>query len=177
MNAARLASMALGMMTIAAAAIPRALAQEPSGRGSTVLVVTPEQAKAVETGQAWLASTQNEDGSWTAMIGYKLNTDYRFTEAQRGHVGVHCLDIAFDAACGLADGHGPGAAQRLEQLPAFGGEHLPEQLRRREADAGRSFGLAAAPRLRKARHRIGGRANIKSHGFHGSTSLCRVGSH
>lgn len=85
---------------------PAAIAapQEPAGRESQVLVVTPEQAEAVERGLAWLADHQNADGSWTAKIGYKLNSEYRYTEDQRGHVGVSALaGMAF-----LAGGHVPG---------------------------------------------------------------------
>jgi len=84
-----------------------ALAQEPAGRESTLLVVTPEQAKAVEQGLAWLHDNQEPDGSWIAKIGYKLNTDYRYTEDSRGHVGVTGLaGMAF-----LAGGHVPGRGQ------------------------------------------------------------------
>jgi squalene cyclase len=81
-----------------------AKAQEPAGRESTLLVVTPAQAAAVERGLSWLNDNQSEDGSWQAKIGFKLNTDYRYTEDQRGHVGVTSLaGMAF-----LAGGHVPG---------------------------------------------------------------------
>lgn len=67
------------------------------------VVVTPEQMEAVERGLTYLASLQNEDGSWTSDIGYKLNNGYRET-ATRQHVGVTALSgMAF-----LAGGHMPG---------------------------------------------------------------------
>ncbi len=69
--------------------------------------VTPAQARAVENGLAWLAQRQNEDGSWTARVGYKLNEDYDYTMADRGHVGVTSLAaMAF-----LAGGHLPGRGE------------------------------------------------------------------
>ena len=77
---------------------------QPSPQRSDLLVVTPEQAAAVERGLAWLADHQNADGSWTAKIGYKLNNDYNFTSDDKGHVGVTSLAcMAF-----LAGGHLPG---------------------------------------------------------------------
>jgi len=80
--------------------------EEPTS-GSEPLVVTPEQSAAVERGLAWLAREQNENGSWTAKIGYKLNDNYNFTSANRGHVGVTALaGMAF-----LAGGHLPGRGQ------------------------------------------------------------------
>ena len=41
-------------------------------------------------GLDWLAAHQNPDGSWTAKIGFKLNSDYRET-GEAGHVGVTAL--------------------------------------------------------------------------------------
>jgi hypothetical protein len=52
--------------------------------------VTPEHERAVERGLEWLASHQNPDGSWTAKIGFKLNSDYHDT-ATAGHIGVTAL--------------------------------------------------------------------------------------
>jgi squalene cyclase len=69
--------------------------------------VTPAQVRAVDNGLAWLAARQNEDGSWTARVGYKLNEDYEYTRADRGHVGVTSLAaMAF-----LAGGHLPGRGE------------------------------------------------------------------
>jgi squalene cyclase len=102
---ARWTAVGLGLFALSSAEpLPRATAQESGSRESAVIVVTPEQSKAVERGLAWLQSTQGEDGSWTAKIGYKLNTDYKYTEDSRGHVGVTGLaGMAF-----LAGGHVPG---------------------------------------------------------------------
>ncbi len=83
---------------------PLASAQAPSSRDDGLVVVTPEHADAVERGLAWLAAHQNEDGSWSAKIGYKLNTDYAQTREASPHVGVSSLAaMAF-----LAGGHLPG---------------------------------------------------------------------
>jgi hypothetical protein len=82
---------------------PLTLDATPRG-GAAEVVVTPEQLRAVEHGLEWLVANQNDDGSWTARIGYKLNTGYEYTAADRGHVGVSALaGMAF-----LAGGHLPG---------------------------------------------------------------------
>ena len=74
---------------------------------ATLIVVTPEHARAVDDGLAWLAEHQEPDGSWSASIGFKLNTDYEITAKDRGHVGVTALaGMAF-----LAGGHLPGRGQ------------------------------------------------------------------
>jgi len=89
-----------------AASTGRAAAQdgrEPADSLAGAIVVTPAQTAAVDAGLAWLAAQQNQNGSWTAKIGYKLMDDYRYT-AERGHVGVTTLaGMAF-----LAGGHLPG---------------------------------------------------------------------
>lgn len=59
--------------------------------------------EAVRSGLEWLARSQNPDGSWSAWVGYKLNTEYR-KERHAPEVGVSGLaGIAF-----LANGHVPG---------------------------------------------------------------------
>lgn len=74
--------------------------------------ITPEQEAAVERGLAWLADHQNEDGSWTADVGFKLNSTYRVTTRERGHVGVTALaGMAF-----LAGGHLPGRGRYGDQI-------------------------------------------------------------
>lgn len=81
-----------------------AAAQSPVPRDDGLITVTPEHAQAVDRGLAWLAEHQNADGSWTAKIGYKLNTSYEHTREDAGHVGVTSLAcMAF-----LAGGHLPG---------------------------------------------------------------------
>ena len=79
--------------------------EDPSGVDhGAPMTVSPEQTRAVEAGLAWLAANQTEEGSWVAKIGYKLNSDYRYTSADQGHLGVTSLALmAF-----LAGGHLPG---------------------------------------------------------------------
>ena len=75
-------------------------------------IVTAEQREAVERGLAWLAKEQDADGSWHAMIGYKLNEDYPYTARDRGHIGVTALaGMAF-----LAGGHLPGRGEYGPQI-------------------------------------------------------------
>ncbi len=71
------------------------------------IVVTQDQAEAVEFGLAWLAANQEPNGSWVGKIGYKLNTGYDYTEADQGHVGVTALaGMAF-----MAGGQLPGRGE------------------------------------------------------------------
>ncbi|TAJ01870.1 MAG: prenyltransferase [Planctomycetota bacterium] len=81
------------------------------------IVVTPEQARAVERGLAWLASQQAADGSWSADIGFKLNDSYKAT-GSGPHVGVTALaGLAF-----LAAGHQSGRGEygrNIDQSLAF----------------------------------------------------------
>lgn len=87
-----------------------AQATEPGGDATTSIVVTKEQSEAVERGLAWLAEHQvrepgsPNDGSWISKIGYKLNSDFRYTADDKGHLGVTALaGMAF-----LAGGNSPG---------------------------------------------------------------------
>ena len=89
---------------VGAAPLPQ---QSRSFRDAAPITVTPEHAAAVERGLEWLARHQNPDGSWDAMVGFKLNTGYEVTAKGRGHVGVTALaGMAF-----LAGGHLPGRGQ------------------------------------------------------------------
>jgi squalene cyclase len=99
-------------VAVLASAAPASAAPAPQSRTRAaqtderagVLTVTPEQAAAVERGLAWLAANQTPDGSWIAKIGFKLNSDYRYTSDDDGHLGVTSLaGMAF-----LAGGHLPG---------------------------------------------------------------------
>ena len=75
-------------------------------------LVTAAQREAVERGLAYLAGQQLSDGSWRAMVGYKLNEDYRYTAVDRGHIGVTALA---GMAC-LAGGHLPGRGEYGPQI-------------------------------------------------------------
>jgi Prenyltransferase and squalene oxidase repeat len=74
--------------------------QQPVGDAGTD--ITPESVAAVDRALAWLASTQNPDGSWTADVGFKLNQNYEVTANDQHHVGVTALaGLAFLAAGNL----------------------------------------------------------------------------
>ncbi len=83
--------------------------QEAPGRlnfESMPIIVTDDHRQAVERGLDWLAEHQNPDGSWSAKIGYKLNSEYRNT-GEGPHVGVTALAcMAF-----LAGGHLPARGE------------------------------------------------------------------
>lgn len=64
--------------------------------------ITPRSMNAVARGLAWLADQQQDDGSWTCKVGYKLNEDFIGEEGK--HVGVTALaGMAY-----LANGNTPG---------------------------------------------------------------------
>lgn len=63
---------------------------------------------AVERGLRYLASMQNDDGSWSCKIGYKLNEDYHGTEGH--HVGVTALACMAFVASGSTPTRGRYAA-------------------------------------------------------------------
>ncbi|MBM3987406.1 MAG: terpene cyclase/mutase family protein [Planctomycetes bacterium] len=102
----------LHVLAFALAALAGGLARGAQSQRSPLeeapIVVTPEHARAVERGLEWLAQNQigegSERGAWLALIGYKLNTGFRHTAADKGHLGVTALaGMAF-----LAGGHLPG---------------------------------------------------------------------
>jgi hypothetical protein len=72
--------------------------------GAPPAAASPEALAAAERGLAYLAATQNEDGSWDGDVGYKLEDGYRVWNRSAEHVGVTALaGMAF-----LAGGHVPG---------------------------------------------------------------------
>ena len=88
------------------------LEHEAFAAGDQQIEITEEQSAAVNKGLAWLAANQNENGSWTADVGYKLNHGYSATDSGMGHVGVTSLaGMAF-----LAGGHFPGRGQYGETV-------------------------------------------------------------
>lgn len=109
----RFACLLGGLFLLSSSAVPTAASATPAqsdarSRGSSFGVrITEEQEAATEKGLLWLSQHQNENGSWTADIGYKLNDRYRSTREDDGHVGVTSLaGIAF-----LAGGHLPGRGE------------------------------------------------------------------
>lgn len=114
----------LGALALCAlsAGLPAAAQRARGDLDDEPIVVTPEHARAVERGLAWLAAEQvsegPERGSWIALIGFKLNTGYRHTAAEKGHIGVTAMaGMAF-----LAGGHLPGRGQygkNVEQALEF----------------------------------------------------------
>jgi len=97
------------LLACATLALPTAAAQEPVRRSPSapLVEITPEQEAAVERGLAWLASRQGATGGWSSDVGFKLNSGYRATALDRGHVGVSALaGMAF-----LAGGHVPGRGE------------------------------------------------------------------
>jgi hypothetical protein len=105
----------LGLGLLALAAHP-ASAQErirdPRESEGPIVEITREQERAVEAGLSWLVDHQASDGSWKADIGFKLNSTYRWTAQDKGHVGVTALGgMAF-----LAGGHLPGRGKYADNV-------------------------------------------------------------
>jgi prenyltransferase beta subunit len=69
--------------------------------------ITPAVVSAIDAGLAYLARSQNPDGSWTSNVGFKLNASYQITKQQGRHVGVTALALMSF----LAGGHLPGTGQ------------------------------------------------------------------
>lgn len=62
----------------------------------------PRTRQAIRNGLRWLAAAQNQDGSWSCKIGYKLNENYYGKDGP--HVGVTALaGMAYMAAGNLPD--------------------------------------------------------------------------
>ncbi|MBK8098211.1 MAG: terpene cyclase/mutase family protein [Planctomycetes bacterium] len=80
-------------------------AQETTRRGaSNEQLIDPELREAVTRGHDWLAANQDRDGSWSQLVGYKLNTDYDVVDSRPlPHVGVTALALMSF----LAGGHLP----------------------------------------------------------------------
>ncbi|MBL6720081.1 MAG: terpene cyclase/mutase family protein [Planctomycetes bacterium] len=98
------------LLACAAVALPPAqepALREPRSPGAPLVEITEEQERAVERGLAWLATRQDATGGWSSDVGFKLNSGYRATALDRGHVGVSALaGMAF-----LAGGHVPGRGE------------------------------------------------------------------
>lgn len=83
---------------------PLRAADAPSRR-----LVTPETLQAIDRGLAFLARTQNADGSWTSTAGKKINNSYQPFDGGMDvpHVGVTSLAILAFLAGGHVPGRGP----------------------------------------------------------------------
>ena len=101
-----------GTLAKSSAAVYTAVQREDSRATSLGVRITKEQEAATERGLRWLAANQNDNGSWTGGVGYKLNDRYRTTREGDGHVGVTSLaGIAF-----LGGGHLPGRGEHGRTL-------------------------------------------------------------
>ncbi|MEM7262384.1 MAG: prenyltransferase/squalene oxidase repeat-containing protein [Planctomycetota bacterium] len=69
-----------------------------------------EARRAVKRGLEYLRSTQNDDGSWTDIIGRKVHYDYR------GNLGKHVGVTALACMAFLANGSLPGRGEYSEQI-------------------------------------------------------------
>lgn len=86
---------------------PLAGTQQSERTGNLGVRITKAQEAATAKGLRWLAEHQEPNGSWSGGIGYKLNSRYRTTRDDAGHVGVTALaGMAF-----LAGGHLPGRGE------------------------------------------------------------------
>ncbi|MFT7485505.1 MAG: squalene cyclase [Candidatus Paceibacteria bacterium] len=106
-----LKSVVLALALGTASSFAQGLDLPPLPTDQTPIDITPEQTAAVKQGLQWLADHQNEDGSWTAKIGYKLNNDYNFTSKTNGHVGVTSLACMAFLGGGNLPGRGPYGEQ------------------------------------------------------------------
>jgi len=74
--------------------------------GDTDADITPASVAAVDRALAFLAESQNSDGSWTADVGFKLNQAYEITADSQHHVGVTALAGLAYLAAGNLPGRG-----------------------------------------------------------------------
>lgn len=91
---------------LALLAAPVALAQNSKATAvfGDDIASLPQTTQAIDRALSWLADQQNEDGSWTGSVGFKVNQSYEVEKSDVPHVGVTALaGMAF-----LAGGHLPG---------------------------------------------------------------------
>jgi len=84
------------------------LAWQPPAAGDDHIpsdLVTPEIRRSADRGLEWLAAHQNENGSWTCRIGYKLNEEYR-ADRENDHVCITALAGMAFLASGAVPGRG-----------------------------------------------------------------------
>ena len=111
-RAARLAALALLALAFAPLAAGSARASDLITAREASWEVTEASRAAAARALAYLASSQNRDGSWTNPIGYKRDTSYAVTLSDGNHVGVTALaGTAF-----LAGGHVPEGGKYAENV-------------------------------------------------------------
>ncbi|MFH0945687.1 MAG: prenyltransferase/squalene oxidase repeat-containing protein [Planctomycetota bacterium] len=73
--------------------------------------------QALRRGIAWLVEHQNEDGSWTAPVGFKLNQAYQAEEKSGPHVAVTAFAaLALLSRSGQLDDQGQAALKRAGEF-------------------------------------------------------------
>lgn len=84
MNVLHLLRLPLAVCAVAwLASAPPAPAQEQLRRGSSNgQLVDDELRQAVQRGHEWLQAHQGKDGSWSELVGYKVNTDYETLDSR-----------------------------------------------------------------------------------------------
>ena len=115
---------ALVLLLLLGALAPAARADDTLGRGADEL--TPEVVAAVDGALGWLARRQNDDGSWKADVGFKLNQNYEVTEDNKPHVGVTSLAALAFLAAGHLPGRG-GYGDNLERAVGYLLRHVNEE--------------------------------------------------
>jgi squalene cyclase len=78
--------------------------------------ITPEVVRGVDRGLEWLARAQRPDGSWSGVVGYKLNTQYSPVLDDAPHLGVTSLACMSFMAGGNVPGRGPYAEKIAKGL-------------------------------------------------------------
>src|SRR5690606_23975232 len=86
--------------------------REPRRVGSQESFIDSRLEQAVTRGHDFLAARQDVRGYWSQDVGFKLNTDYKATQRDVGHVGVSSLALMSF----LAGGHVPGRGRYGEVI-------------------------------------------------------------
>lgn len=98
-----------GTMIVSVAVLVAALAVPAPSRADDNIpeeLFTPDIQSSVDRGLEWLASRQNENGSWSCVVGYKLNEGYE-SDVERKKAEHVCV-TALAGMAFLAHGDVPG---------------------------------------------------------------------
>lgn len=93
-------------------------AQEGPSVGDVESLATDESRKAAANAMKWLVQNQQDDGSWHADVGFKLNDGYQVVRSSAAHVGVTALAGTALLASGSTPGRGP-YAKSIERALQF----------------------------------------------------------